>query len=115
MIAHLKLDVILRILGLLPMLGIDGMQLLKAETPGPRKDTKLTPRITGTAKALWIVYLVITARGYLDNLGPGLGDVATNFAGVGPAGEWICRLAMLLGRLEIFPLLVLVSPQFWRG
>jgi trk system potassium uptake protein TrkH len=30
-------------------------------------------------------------------------------------GEWICTLAMLLGRLEIFPLLVLVSPQFWRG
>ena len=51
----------------------------------------------------------------MNNLGPGLGDVATNFASVGPAGEWICTLAMLLGRLEIFPLLVLVSPQFWRG
>lgn len=51
----------------------------------------------------------------MNNLGPGLGDVATNFASVGPIGEWICTLAMLLGRLEIFPLLVLVSPQFWRG
>lgn len=46
---------------LLPMLGVGGMQLLKAETPGPVKDAKLTPRITETAKALWYVYVVITA------------------------------------------------------
>jgi trk system potassium uptake protein TrkH len=46
---------------LLPMLGIGGMQLLKAETPGSVKDNKLTPRITETAKALWLVYLIITA------------------------------------------------------
>jgi trk system potassium uptake protein TrkH len=45
---------------LLPMLGIGGMQLLKAETPGPVKDSKLTPRITQTAKALWLVYVLIT-------------------------------------------------------
>jgi len=35
------------------MLGIGGMQLYRAETPGPVKDNKLTPRITETAKALW--------------------------------------------------------------
>lgn len=46
---------------LLPMLGVGGMQLLKAETPGPVKDAKLTPRITETAKALWIIYVAITA------------------------------------------------------
>lgn len=46
---------------LLPMLGVGGMQLLRAETPGPVKDSKLTPRITETAKALWIIYLAITA------------------------------------------------------
>lgn len=46
---------------LLPMLGVGGMQLLRAETPGPVKDSKLTPRITETAKALWIVYVFITA------------------------------------------------------
>ncbi|HTE41229.1 MAG TPA: TrkH family potassium uptake protein [Steroidobacteraceae bacterium] len=45
---------------LLPMLGVGGMQLLKAETPGPVKNTRLTPRITETAKALWIVYVAIT-------------------------------------------------------
>ncbi len=46
---------------LLPILGVGGMQLLKAETPGPVKDAKLTPRITGTAKALWLVYVFMTA------------------------------------------------------
>jgi trk system potassium uptake protein len=46
---------------LLPMLGVGGMQLLRAETPGPVKDSKLTPRITETAKVLWIVYVAITA------------------------------------------------------
>ena len=45
---------------LLPMLGVGGMQLLRAETPGPVKDTKITPRITETAKLLWIVYVGIT-------------------------------------------------------
>jgi trk system potassium uptake protein TrkH len=44
----------------LPMLGIGGMQLIKAETPGPMKDAKLTPRITGTARALWYVYVALT-------------------------------------------------------
>jgi trk/ktr system potassium uptake protein len=42
------------------MLGVGGMQLYRAETPGPVKDTKLTPRITETAKALWYVYLAFT-------------------------------------------------------
>ncbi len=51
----------------------------------------------------------------MNNLGPGLGAVASNFTTISPAGQWICTLAMLLGRLEIFPLLVLVSPGFWRG
>jgi trk system potassium uptake protein len=42
------------------MLGIGGMQLYRAEAPGPVKDTKLTPRITETAKALFIIYLSLT-------------------------------------------------------
>jgi trk system potassium uptake protein TrkH len=42
------------------MLGVGGMQLYRAETPGPMKDNKLTPRITGTAKALWYIYVSLT-------------------------------------------------------
>jgi trk system potassium uptake protein TrkH len=50
----------------------------------------------------------------MTNTGTGLGDVAANFTNLTDAGKWICVLAMLLGRLEVFPLLVLVSPSFWR-
>ena len=46
---------------ILPMLGIGGMQLYRAETPGPVKDAKMTPRITETAKALFMVYVSLTA------------------------------------------------------
>ncbi|MDR0528095.1 MAG: TrkH family potassium uptake protein [Zoogloeaceae bacterium] len=45
---------------ILPMLGIGGRQMFKAEIPSPMKDTKLTPRITQTAKGLWMVYVSIT-------------------------------------------------------
>ncbi len=44
----------------LPMLGIGGMQLYRAEMPGPIKDNKLVPRLTETAKALWYIYLALT-------------------------------------------------------
>ena len=45
---------------ILPLLGVGGMQLFKAETPGPMKESKLTPRITQTAKYLWFVYTALT-------------------------------------------------------
>ena len=55
------MGIIVLAVAVLPMLGVGGMQLYRAETPGPVKDTKLTPRITETAKALWYVYLAFTA------------------------------------------------------
>jgi len=54
------MGIIVLAVAVLPMLGVGGMQLYRAETPGPVKDTKLTPRITETAKALWYVYLTFT-------------------------------------------------------
>ena len=54
------MGVVVLALAVLPILGIGGMQLFRAEVPGPVKDTKLTPRIAGTAKALWGIYLGIT-------------------------------------------------------
>jgi len=50
----------------------------------------------------------------LNNLGPGLGDVAYSYVGLPGVGKWICVLAMLLGRLEIFTLLLLFTVTFWR-
>ncbi|MDJ0806520.1 MAG: TrkH family potassium uptake protein [Gammaproteobacteria bacterium] len=55
------MGIIVLAVAVLPMLGIGGMQLYRAETPGPMKDSKLTPRITETAKALWLIYLTLTA------------------------------------------------------
>jgi len=51
----------------------------------------------------------------LNNLGPGLGEVALNYAGLSALAKWTLALAMLLGRLEIFTLLVLIHPAFWRS
>ena len=50
----------------------------------------------------------------LNNLGPGLGDVANGFMTLSDQAKWIAIAGMLLGRLEIFTLLVLITPQFWR-
>jgi trk system potassium uptake protein len=104
---------------LLPMLGVGGMQLLRAETPGPVKDTKLTPRITETAKALWLIYVAITvscAAAYwaagmplFEAIGHGFSTVSTGgfsnhdaslayFAS--PAIELIAVIFMILGSIN---------------
>jgi trk system potassium uptake protein TrkH len=54
------MGIIVLTVAILPLLGVGGSQLYRAETPGPMKDTKLTPRITETAKGLWLVYFAIT-------------------------------------------------------
>lgn len=54
------MGVVVLAVAILPMLGVGGMQLYKAEIPGPMKESKLTPRIAETAKALWYVYLLVT-------------------------------------------------------
>ena len=54
------MGIIVLAVAILPMLGIGGIQLYRAETPGPMKESKLTPRITQTAKALWSIYFLLT-------------------------------------------------------
>jgi trk system potassium uptake protein TrkH len=54
------LGIIVMAVAILPLLGVGGMQLYRAETPGAIKDEKLAPRITATAKSLWLVYAAIT-------------------------------------------------------
>ena len=61
------MGIIVLAVAILPMLGIGGMQLYRAETPGPVKDSKIAPRISQTAKALWYIYVGLTlscALGY---------------------------------------------------
>ncbi|AMO54287.1 potassium transporter [Endozoicomonas montiporae] len=54
------MGIIVLAVAIMPMLGIGGMQLYRTETPGPVKDSKLTPRIKETAKALWTLYVALT-------------------------------------------------------
>ncbi|MEC6798867.1 TrkH family potassium uptake protein [Photobacterium sp. S4TG1] len=54
------MGIIVLAVAILPVLGIGGMQLYRAETPGPVKDSKMTPRIAETAKTLWYIYLALT-------------------------------------------------------
>lgn len=59
------MGVIVLAVAILPMLGIGGRQMFKAETPGPMKDSKLTPRIADTAKGLWLIYAALTLLCFL--------------------------------------------------
>jgi trk system potassium uptake protein TrkH len=67
------MGIIVLVVAILPLLGVGGMQMYKAETPGPTKDEKLTPRITQTAKALWFVYFLITVACMLSLKAAGMG------------------------------------------
>lgn len=99
---------------LLPMLGVGGFQLIKAETTGPEKG-KITPKITMTAKILWFIYAALTAvqtallmiagMDFFDALGHtfatlGTGGFSSRNASVGSYAsapiEWICTIFMLL-------------------
>ncbi len=51
---------------ILPLIGVGGSQIYRAETPGPMKDEKLTPRITDTARGLWITYFVISMTCFIS-------------------------------------------------
>jgi trk system potassium uptake protein TrkH len=52
----------------------------------------------------------------LGNIGPGLGDVgpSANFLAVPAAGKWLLSVLMIVGRLEIFPVLLLLTRELWR-
>lgn len=66
------MGIIVLAVAVLPMLGVGGMQLFRAEMPGPMKDAKLTPRITETAKALWYIYAFMTVACALAYWGAGM-------------------------------------------
>ena len=83
------MGIIVLAVAVLPLLGIGGMQLYRAETPGPMKDNKLTPRIAETAKALWYIYLSLTVACALAYYLAGMGAfdaVAHAFSTVGIGG-----------------------------
>jgi trk system potassium uptake protein TrkH len=71
-----------------------------------------------TALGLDLVTALSATATALGNVGPGLGEIvgpSGNFSTLPDAAKWILSGAMLLGRLEIFTILVLLAPRFWRG
>ena len=113
------MGVVVLSIAILPLLGVGGSQAFKAETPGPVKDDKLTPRIAQTAKGLWSVYSVITIAcliAYLFVGMPlddailhafstmGLGGFSSHDSSFGyfnsPAMEAVCVFFMLLAGIN---------------
>ncbi len=113
------MGIIVLAVAVLPMLGVGGLQLYRAEAPGPVKDHKLTPRIAETAKALWYIYLALTlaclAAYWLAGMGPfdalahafstvAIGGFSTHDASLGyfdsPAVEAVAVVFMLLAGMN---------------
>jgi trk system potassium uptake protein len=67
------MGIIVLAVAVLPLLGVGGSQIFKAETPGPMKDEKLTPRIAETARGLWVVYFVVATACFLSYRLAGMG------------------------------------------
>jgi trk system potassium uptake protein TrkH len=131
------MGIIVLAVAILPMLGVGGMQLYRAETPGPVKDSKLTPRITETAKALWIIYFTLTVAcmlaywlagmGAFDALAHSFSTVAiggfsTHDASIGyfnsPAIEGVAIFFMLISgvnfALHFFSWRALTFRSYWQ-
>jgi trk system potassium uptake protein len=113
------MGIIVLAVAVLPLLGVGGMQMYRAEAPGPVKDTKLTPRITETAKALWLVYAGMTVACFLALWAAGmsvfdaichafsvmsLGGFSTHDASIGwfnsPVIEFVMMLFMLVAMVN---------------
>ncbi|CAH1198309.1 Trk system potassium uptake protein TrkH [Candidatus Nitrotoga sp. BS] len=105
------MGIIVLVVAILPLLGVGGRQLYKAEMPGPMKDTTLAPRIAETARNLWLVYLCITVvciislhlagMSWLDAIchaftTVGLGGFSTHDASVGYFNSSTIELVMTI-------------------
>jgi len=112
------MGIILFTIAILPLLGIGGMQLYKAEVPGPVAD-KIQPRLVNTARSLWAIYVAFTALEWFALRVAGLdgfealchafttlatGGFSTRNASVGefgsPAVEWIIIVFMLVAGIN---------------
>ncbi|MEL6871920.1 MAG: potassium transporter TrkG, partial [Pseudomonadota bacterium] len=70
------------------------------------------------ALGLDLVTSLSASASAVGNVGPGLGPIvgpAGNYSTIPAAAKWILAFAMLLGRLELFTVLVLLRPEFWRN
>jgi trk system potassium uptake protein TrkH len=128
------MGVVLLAIAVLPLLGVGGRQAFRAETPGPIKEAKLTPRIADTAKGLWAVYCLVTAACVLAYWVAGmswldavvhafatmsLGGFSTHDASFGhfnsPALEAICIFFMVIAGINFSTHFLAMSRRDWRA
>lgn len=128
------MGIIVLAVAVLPMLGIGGMQLYRAETPGPVKDSKMTPRIADTAKHLWYIYLSLTIACSLSYWAAGMtpfdaichafstiaiGGFSTHDASMGyfnsPAINFVCVLFLLIAGVNFALHFAVVHSKSLRG
>jgi trk system potassium uptake protein TrkH len=116
------LTIIVMALAVLPLLGVGGMQLYKGQAPGAVKDERLAPRITETAKQLWLVYALLTLAGIIALKVCGMSTfdaICHAFAAVGLGGfsthdrsiAWFNSPAI---ELTLIVLMVIASLNFAR-
>jgi trk system potassium uptake protein TrkH len=128
------MGILVLMVAILPLLGVGGSQLFKAESAGPLKDTKITPRIADTAKGLWTVYsglsiLCVLAyklggMGWVDAWAHmfatmSLGGLSTHDASFGhfrsPMLEWIAVVFMLIASCNFALYFVALRRRTLRG
>lgn len=108
------LGIVIFVVAILPMLNVGGMKLLKAETPGPIKNEKLTPRVANTAHYLWAVYLTITllcifsyyiaGMSFYDAIAHAFTTVSTGGFSTHDASMWYYQSHLLLWISNLFML-----------
>ena len=124
------MGIVVLTVAIFPLLGIGGLQLIKAEAPGPSVD-KITPKIAGTAKILWMIYLTLTALqtvllmagglDLFDSLTHTFGTLATG--GFSPKNssvghynsayvDWVITLFMLMAGINFILYFKLITGQF---
>jgi trk system potassium uptake protein TrkH len=127
------LGIMLLVVAVLPLLGLGGVQLYKAETPGPMKDSKFTPRIAETARGLWAVYFLFSAACLLAYRWAGmdwpdafmhmcttmgLGGFSSHDASIGffnsPAVEWVAIVFMALAGVSFMRYFIVLRSRSMR-
>jgi trk system potassium uptake protein len=127
------LGIMLLVVAVLPMLGLGGYQVYKAETPGPMKEAKFTPRISETARGLWSVYFGFSVAcllayrwagmGWADAFmhmctTMGLGGLSSHDASIGyfqsPTVEWVATLFMALAGINFLRYFIVIRSRSLR-
>jgi len=127
------LGIMLLVVAVLPMLGLGGYQVYKAETPGPMKEAKFTPRISETARGLWSVYFGFSVACLLAYRWAGmdwadafmhmcttmgLGGLSSHDASIGyfqsPAVEWVATLFMTLAGINFLRYFIVIRSRSLR-